>query len=449
MLTHIVHPVLRLALWVFFRDIDVRGRDQVPAGVPLIFVANHPSVMMDPLIIGLNTPGKIPHFLGKGTLFKYPLFAWFLGQLGVIAVARARDEGSRMSANRDMLRAAYQVLRGGDALAIFPEGISHAQMRVHELEPGVARIALRAESECKDRAGVQIVPIGLTYSEPGVFRSDVDVHFGEAIAVRPFVKSTQQDRRAAEQELTRLLHERLTGLAPHVEDGALEAIIRDLAGIYGDEVMAQLPESEEFGRRLRANQEIIRGVKHFSETEPELVRTFARRLRAHSRKVRRVGLGHDSLPKHTPRKQPLRLVLAALLSPLALYGFIHNALPYYVPRLLSRSYRQEPEMIATVKMTTGAGLFVLWYTILAAASGVLAGATTAVVYALSLPLSGLFTLTYDEQILQKLTLWQGAQWDDSKRGRHLKRLANERAAFIKELDVLRDRYLAAKSDSSL
>ena len=39
MLTTIVHPVLRLALWVFFRDIDVRGRDQVPAGVPLIFVA--------------------------------------------------------------------------------------------------------------------------------------------------------------------------------------------------------------------------------------------------------------------------------------------------------------------------------------------------------------------------------------------------------------------------
>ena len=72
MLTTIVHPVLRLALWVFFRDIDVRGRDQVPAGVPLIFVANHPSVMMDPLIIGLNAPGKTPHFPGKGTLFKYP-----------------------------------------------------------------------------------------------------------------------------------------------------------------------------------------------------------------------------------------------------------------------------------------------------------------------------------------------------------------------------------------
>jgi 1-acyl-sn-glycerol-3-phosphate acyltransferase len=82
MLTQIVHPILRLALWVFFRDIDVRGRDTVPLDGPLIYVANHPNVMMDPLIVGLNTPGQIPHFLGKGTLFSYPLFAWFLRRSG-------------------------------------------------------------------------------------------------------------------------------------------------------------------------------------------------------------------------------------------------------------------------------------------------------------------------------------------------------------------------------
>ena len=445
MLTHILHPVFRLALWVFFRDIDVRGRDKVPAGVPLIFVANHPNVMMDPLIVGSKTPGKVPHFLGKGTLFKYPLFAWFLRQLGVIAVARARDGGSRMSANRDMLRSAHQVLRGGGALAIFPEGLSHAQMRVHELEPGLARIALRAQSELEGGAGVHIIPIGLTYSDPGVFRSDVDVHFGDAIAVHPFVKTTQESRRASEQELTRLIHERLSVLTPHVEHTDLETTIRDLSAIYADEVMAQLPESEELSRRLRAEQEIIRGVEHFSETEPELVRSFARILRAHHRKLRRLGLRRDSLSTPRAPLQPLRLLLAVLLSPLALYGFIHNALPYYIPRLLSRPYRQEPEMIATVKMTTGAGLFALWYIILAGAVGALVGAMSAVYYGVSLPLSGLLTLAYDEQILQRLSLWEGALWGDRRRRHHMRRLADERSDIIKELDVLKERYLAAET----
>ena len=82
MLTYIVHPILRLALWVFFRDIDVRGRDTVPLDGPLIYVANHPNVMMDPLIVGLNTPDQIPHFLGKGTLFSYPCSPGFCASWG-------------------------------------------------------------------------------------------------------------------------------------------------------------------------------------------------------------------------------------------------------------------------------------------------------------------------------------------------------------------------------
>ena len=79
----ILHSALRLALWVFFRNIDIRGRGKVPEGVPLIYVANHPNVMMDPLIVGLKTPGVVPHFLGKGTLFEVPLFAWFLRKLAL------------------------------------------------------------------------------------------------------------------------------------------------------------------------------------------------------------------------------------------------------------------------------------------------------------------------------------------------------------------------------
>ncbi len=415
----------------------------MPSGVPLIYVANHPNVMMDPLIIGFKTPGEIPHFLGKGTLFNYRLFAWFLRKLGVIAVARARDEGSRMSANRDMLLSAYQVLRRGEALAIFPEGISHAQMRVHELEPGVARIALKAASEQVDGAGVHVVPIGLTYADPGVFRSDVDVHYGEAIAVNAFARTSREERRAAEQELTALIHERLVALTPHVEDADLEMTIRDLSAIYADELMAELPESEELSRRLRADQEIIRGVKYFSKIEPELVQTFARRLRAHRRKVGRLGLGLDSLSSRKTTLLPLRVLLALIFSPLALYGFVHNALPYYVPRLLARRYRQEPEMIATVKITTGAGLFVLWYIILTGTAAALAGPANALLYGLSLPLGGLITLAYDERILQQLPLWKGAARGSRKRRRHLRRLADERAEIVGELDVLRDRYVAA------
>ena len=100
MLLHILRPIVMFALWIFFRRIDVRGRDRVPVDRPLVFVANHPNTMLDTMILGRYAPGKTPRFLGKSTLFKRRLYAWFLGQLGVIAVARKRDEGSGISGNR-------------------------------------------------------------------------------------------------------------------------------------------------------------------------------------------------------------------------------------------------------------------------------------------------------------------------------------------------------------
>lgn len=89
----------------------------------------------------------------------------------------------------------------------------------------------------------------------------MDVHFGEAIAVRPFAQAPREHRRRAESELTDLIHRRLVALTPHVEDAELEATVRDLFAVYAGEVMAKLPESEALSRQLRADQEIIRAVQ--------------------------------------------------------------------------------------------------------------------------------------------------------------------------------------------
>lgn len=429
MLLHILRPIARLVLWVFFRKIDVRGYDRVPVGRPLILVANHPNVMLDALILGVCAPGA--RFLGKSTLFRRPLHAWFLRRLGVIPVARAQDEGSEMSRNRDTLRHACQALREGRSLVVFPEGVSHAEMRVRDLKPGTARIALRAEAEADGRAGVCIVPVGLTYSDPGLFRGDVSVHFGEAIEVRAFLQAYREDRRVAEGGLTASIHERLSALTRHIEDADLEAVIRDLCALYAGRVTAELPESEGFSQRLRAEQEIIRAVRHFAGVEPGLVRSFARRLRGHRRKLRRLGLELDAVAP--PRAG--RLLLTLLLCPLALYGFLHNALPYYLPRLFVRWRRDAPVMVGTVKLTAGVVLFPLSYLILTGAACLLTDLRSALLYGVTLPVSGLFALFYDERILRGRPLWRGLV---SPRG--LRRLSEERDVIVKDLDAIKERY---------
>lgn len=441
MLLYLLYPMVWSALHIFFRRIEVRGRDQVPRGRPVVLVANHPNVMLDTLVLGLCAPGPPPRFLGKSTLFKNALYAFFLRRLGVIPVARAQDERARLGRNQDMLRLACQTLASGQTLALFPEGLSHPDIQVRALKPGAARIALRVEDETDGRAGVCIVPVGLTYTDPGLFRSQVAVHFGAPVEVRPFLEAYRADRGAGAQALTRVVQERLTGLTWHLEDPALETAVRDLAAIYTDAVADQLPDTAELSSRLRAGQELIRAVEHFDRSDPELVRAFATRLRAHHRKLRRLKLEPYSFSPDAPQPGKGHLLLALLLSPLALYGFLNNALPYFIPRLFVRPYRQTPEMVGTVKLAVGAVAFPLYYLLRALGAWWVWGGLRALLYALTLPLSGLFVLWYNERLLQRWPLWQGLV-APRRRARYLKRLAAERAALLRDLDRLKEHYLA-------
>ena len=86
MLRTLLKPIARLVLRIFFRHIEIKGCERIATGRPLIFVANHPNVMLDVLLLGVFAPADTLRFIGKSTLFKNPLYAWFLIRLGVIPV---------------------------------------------------------------------------------------------------------------------------------------------------------------------------------------------------------------------------------------------------------------------------------------------------------------------------------------------------------------------------
>lgn len=185
---------------------------------------------------------------------------------------------------------------------------------------------------------------------------------------------------------------------------------------------------------------MIRAGHHYAATDPALFSTLAHRLRVHQRKIRRLALPHPVLPDNRP-SSPLQPLLAVGLALPALYGLLHNALPYVLPRLCARPFQREPEMISTVKFAVGAAAFPLYYLLRSGISGAFWGWPSAFFYGLTLPTSGLLALYYKERILVAMPLWQ--QWATPKRRRaHLEKLNRERRALLADLDQLKERYLA-------
>src|SRR5919199_4131343 len=183
MFRRVLVAVLRVALRVFFRRIEVVGGERVPRGGACVFVLNHPNALVDPVFILCHAPRRVS-FLAKEPIFRIPVIGALARALDAIPVYRRQDEGADTSRNRETFRAARALLRGGGSIAVCPEGASHNDTKLRPLKTGAARIALGVAAE-DPSIDLNIVPAGLYYTSKTAFRSAALLHFGGPLKVEP------------------------------------------------------------------------------------------------------------------------------------------------------------------------------------------------------------------------------------------------------------------------
>src|SRR6266436_5657910 len=180
MIRRIIVAILKFALRVYFRRIEVVGLDNVPRDAPVIFVLNHPNALVDPVFLLCLAPRRVS-FVAKATLFRMPIISYFVRALDSLPAYRRQDEGEDVSRNLETFAAARRLLASGGTIGICPEGVSHNEPRLKPLKTGAARIALATAST--GELNVKIVPAGLYYTDKSRFRSSALLHFAEAIDV--------------------------------------------------------------------------------------------------------------------------------------------------------------------------------------------------------------------------------------------------------------------------
>src|SRR6266849_2751906 len=145
MIRRTIRGILRIALRVYFRRIEVTGLENVPRDTPVIFVLNHPNALVDPAFLLCLAPRRVS-FLAKAPLFTMPVIGYFVRALEALPVYRQQDEGQDVTKNQETFAAARRLLAKGGTIGICPEGISHDQPGLQPIKTGTARIALGAVS---------------------------------------------------------------------------------------------------------------------------------------------------------------------------------------------------------------------------------------------------------------------------------------------------------------
>src|SRR5512144_1063593 len=140
-----VRAVARFWLWFFWKRVDVRHPERVPAAGPVLLCINHPNNLVDSLLVGAVTARKV-HYLATAALFGNPIVARFLRACGAVPVYRKQDDPAGTSRNADTFSACFSMLEEGRVIGIYPEGTTHAEERMQRIKTGAARIALAYEA---------------------------------------------------------------------------------------------------------------------------------------------------------------------------------------------------------------------------------------------------------------------------------------------------------------
>lgn len=369
-LYRLARALLALAMRVFFRRTLVRGAENVPEHGPLILAANHPSSVVDAFAIGLATPRKV-HFLARSTLFDTPWRARLLSRLGVIPIHRKLDAVERMGGNVEIFRHCFALLEAGGVIGIFPEGISHVDPQVKEMRTGAIRIGLEAEARRAFALGVRVVPIGLNFSRRDVGRrGELTLRIGPPLVLARHAERYRADPAACVAELTAELRTRIEALIVHLDDPSQAPIVEAAFEVFAPDWLRDplvLPEvGDEASRKIELRRAIAGAIDYYARYQPAWAQGLEQRLAAYRAARERLHLTEEGLRRRVGALPLLRQTLPAAVigvlgAPLALFGWLLNALPRLVTGWIAKRVVREPSQLASYELWIGLQAFALLY----------------------------------------------------------------------------------------
>lgn len=384
----------RRALRWCYRDVSVVGA--VPAHGPVLLAVNHPNDLADICAVLASVPRRVT-FVANVSAADQPIVKWVYGQMGVIPVhrvrdmrkARARGEDSA-AANARAFAAVRETLAAGGCVCVFPEGGVQRGPHLGALRNGLARMALDARDG--GVAGVQVVPVGLTYEAPSALRSRLLVEIGEPLDLDTWRAAPD---RPAETQLTNRVAARMrrvTRQAPTTEAAESLRALAELAaaqlaaGSFVERFDASAPASP-----ATSPPPLLYGNERWQAIADDLYGPgLAPQAAADPRLdgVRALAVELDSLVALAPRwrllvgwsagrRTPFAALRETITRPAALIGWLTHAPAWAMVQSLAQRTAESPHDVMPRRIIPGVYLMMAWYLLLGAtiATGLAMGTT--------------------------------------------------------------------------
>lgn len=336
--------VVKNGLRLYYKKIIVKGKEKIPKGKPILLLPNHQNSFMDAFLAVTNVK-YFTYFLTRAQAFNPPILGWYIRSLNMLPVYRVRDGLSSVTKNNAIFEECIRYLKRNDAILIFPEANHNLKRRIRPLSKGFTRIAFDAEVQENWEMDLHVIPVGVNYSEHRSTRNKIWVEFGDPIHMKDFKELHEKDEREAANSLKDRVSQEMKKLTMHVTNLdnyplckiIIEDLEKDVIGLINPKI------ANEKVAKIEANLnteivEIAESVSSFAEKHDFDIKTV-------------VG-----------REKPTFTMI--LLSPLYLFSWLNNLIPYQLVRKIIANVIKDHAFDASIKFLCGLILFPLFWLII-------------------------------------------------------------------------------------
>ena len=179
-----VRTFVRTALWVYYKDIQVHGKENLKKDKPLMVLANHQNGLIDPLVIGTYS-GLYPYYLARADVFNHAIIHRILRYLRMMPIYRLRDGRDFAQKNEAIYQRCAEIIQKKNSLLLFPEGGHGRQRKVRPLKNGFIHILSKTLTQDPE-IDVWIQPMGVNYTHLTEFPDRVRLYIAPAIRVKDY-----------------------------------------------------------------------------------------------------------------------------------------------------------------------------------------------------------------------------------------------------------------------
>lgn len=405
--------------WIIVKKTIIVGKEKIPKNKPILFAPNHQNALSDPMAVLLNTRFQ-PVWLARADIFqKSKAINAILKFLKIIPVYRLIDGKENLGKNEETFATSIKVLENNFSLALFPEAAHSRKRQMMTHKKAVPRIVFLAEEKTGYNLDIQIVPTGIYYSSYWKFGRTVIVTFGDPIPVKNYTDEYKTNPNAATISLRQDIYDAIEPLIIDIRSKNYYEPFETIREMYGRHFLNRQNIACSTAELYQSDIRLTRKLDELEKNSPETASILAKSVNELEGKIRKYKIRSWLLDKN--QNQVWKLcsnVLGLLITlPLFLYGFIFNAIPFFIIDNLVRKKIKDISFWSSFFLVAGIVLFPLFYLLeLVAVGWLIPGAGLKILFVLSLPFAG--KMAFGWYIQLRKTLGRGRilrmKWFDRK-----------------------------------